>query len=130
MEQIDKLEEAKEVLNDINELHNRCDFKQEDIAKCYLVEKYGDWLINELEDKIYQVNELEATGEFYEHGYFQYLHYLKEIEKNEVLGRDVMTGKTVVTDAGKNALIGLGKFDNSKYILLTDLETESVNDEI
>lgn len=54
----ERLEESKNVIEDIEDLQNERDFRQADIAKCYLVEKHGRWLIEqaeraqELEDRI------------------------------------------------------------------------------
>ncbi len=57
----DRLEEIKNVNNDIKRFHGEFDHKQADIAKCYFYEKYGSWLIEQAE----RVQELEEIEQEY-----------------------------------------------------------------
>jgi|SRR5690625_3787890 len=54
----ERLKEAKQIMKDIKKFQKNFNHKQADLAKLFLVEKYGDWLIeqaervDELEDKL------------------------------------------------------------------------------
>lgn len=60
------------------------------------------------------VQELEIKNE-------RYIKGLNMIVKNEVLGRCVETGKTIVSNNGAIALMSLGEMTD-KYIVLEDME--------
>src|SRR5699024_6568858 len=45
----ERLEESKDIMNDIKRLISFHDFKQADVAKSYLVELYADWFIEQAE---------------------------------------------------------------------------------
>src|SRR5690625_2110622 len=45
----ERLEEAKQVSDDIKKFHDKFDHVQSDIAKCYFYEVYGRWLIEQVE---------------------------------------------------------------------------------
>lgn len=70
------LEEAKNTLKEIEFIKNQRDFKQEEIAKAYFTEKWGDWLIKQAERADYLEKREQKLIETNQHE----LKYRAEVE--------------------------------------------------